>query len=248
MNILNVIAIVAGLFAALVFYSAFTGENWQTASRESAGIAALPQDEPEALVQIYTARAFSWRKYFAVHSWIATKEKGADHYIVYQVIGWNLYRKQSVVSIERDLPDRYWYSARPSLIYQIKGVRAEAAIPHLKVAAKSYPYPWKYHAYPGPNSNSFIAHLIRHTPEIGVELPSDALGKDWIDDGKLFGPSESGTGIQFSVYGLLGLTMGKAEGVEVNVLGMSFGLDILRPALKLPFVGRIGMADKAVDD
>jgi hypothetical protein len=32
-----------------------------------------------------------------------------------------------------------------------------------------------------------------------------------------------------------------AEGVEINLLGLNFGFDFLRPALKLPGVGRIGM-------
>ena len=33
------------------------------------------------------------------------------------------------------------------------------------------------------------------------------------------------------------------EGIEVNLLGLVFGVDVLRPALKLPFFGRIGMKD-----
>ncbi|HEY4911271.1 MAG TPA: DUF3750 domain-containing protein, partial [Methylomirabilota bacterium] len=31
------------------------------------------------------------------------------------------------------------------------------------------------------------------------------------------------------------------EGVEVNVLGLTFGVAVKRPALKLPAVGRVGM-------
>jgi len=30
------------------------------------------------------------------------------------------------------------------------------------------------------------------------------------------------------------------EGVEVNLLGLTFGLDFKNPAIKLPIVGRIG--------
>ncbi len=47
---------------------------------------------------------------------------------------------------------------------------------------------------------------------------------------------------------MLGLTAGLAEGLELNLLGMTFGLDFLRPALKLPFVGRIGFRDASVFD
>ena len=49
----------------------------------------------------YAARAFSWRGLFGVHTWIATKRQGADHYSVYQVVGWNLYRGRSAVSVSR---------------------------------------------------------------------------------------------------------------------------------------------------
>ena len=83
---------------------------------------------------------------------------------------------------------------------------------------------------------------------MGIELPSNAIGKDWIDDGDLVGWSESNTGVQVSLLGALGLTVGLAEGVEVNVLGLSFGVDFYRPALKLPLVGRIGMEDELVFD
>jgi hypothetical protein len=32
------------------------------------------------------------------------------------------------------------------------------------------------------------------------------------------------------------------EGLEVNLLGLSFGVDPVRPALKVPALGRLGMA------
>ena len=101
---------------------------------------------------------------------------------------------------------------------------------------------------PAPNSNTFISYIIRKTPEFYTELPPHAIGKDWIEQGSLFGVSESGTGVQFSLFGLLGFTLGLGEGIELNLLGMSFGVDILSPALKFPFVGKIGFADAPVFD
>lgn len=44
-------------------------------------------------------------------------------------------------------------------------------------------------------------------------------------------------------FSLLGFTAGLGEGVEVQVLGLCFGVDLLRPALKLPMAGRLGMRD-----
>lgn len=214
--------------------------GWWNADNSSVGIAPLPKDEPRAIVQIYAARAYSWRGWFAVHPWIATKEENADFYTVYQVSGWRM----DTVSIQPGTPDRKWYGNPPEMLYDLRGAEAAKMIPQIQKAAKDYPYPHFYRLYPGPNSNSFIAYIIRHTPGITVELPPHAIGKDWIDDGKFFAPSETGTGYQLSLYGLLGLTVGKAEGLEINILGMTFGFDVMRPALKLPFIGRVGLKDR----
>lgn len=235
----------AGLiFALLVVLSPRV--DWRTADRSSVGIAPLPKDEPRALVQLYAARAINWRGYFAVHSWIAIKEKNADSYVTYQVTGFEVRRGGPAVRISEEAPDRRWFDAEPVLLQQLAGEEAETAIPKIRAAAASYPYPKSYRAWPGPNSNTFISYILRRVPEIGIELPPNAIGKDWIDDGKIFGRSESGTGWQVSVYGLLGVTLGLAEGVEINVLGLTFGVDILSPALKLPLIGRVGMKDGVV--
>jgi hypothetical protein len=37
-----------------------------------------------------------------------------------------------------------------------------------------------------------------------------------------------------------GVLIGADEGIEVNLLGLALGIDVLRPALKLPGIGRIG--------
>jgi hypothetical protein len=46
--------------------------------------------------------------------------------------------------------------------------------------------------------------------------------------------------VQFSLFGLAGLLAGWEEGVEVNLLGLSLGVDVKDPALRLPGLGRIG--------
>ncbi len=164
------------------------------------------------------------------------------------MIGWRTQRGLGTIKVEKDIPDRHWFGAKPELIASYIGSKAEAMIPQIEAAVKSYPYPAQYRAWPGPNSNTFISHINRNVPGMGIELPSNAIGKDWIDDGDLVGWSESNTGVQVSLLGALGLTVGLAEGVEVNVLGLTFGVDFYRPALKLPLVGRVGMKDQAVFD
>jgi hypothetical protein len=223
-----------------------SNSNWRTASRESMGIAADPLIVKEPIVQVYAARTFGWRKHFAVHTWIATKAENADHYLTYHVTSWGGRSTGRSIVIQKDLPDRRWYGADAVMIAELRGERAGEAILKIEAASKEYRYQNFYRMVPGPNSNSFISFLLRNAPEIGVELPPNAIGRDWLEGGALFGMSESGTGFQFSILGVLGFTLGLADGIEVNFLTMTFGLDLWRPALKLPFIGRIGFDDDPV--
>lgn len=221
-------------------------QDWRTADRGSAGLAPLPKDEPRAVVQVYAARTVGWKGYFGVHSWIASKEQGASHYETYQVIGYRQRRGLDVVVVQESIPDGRWFGAEPELLRDLRGPGAARAIPKIRQAASRYPYQKEYRVWPGPNSNSFVSYILRRVPEIGVELPAHAVGKDWIDRGHLAGVSETRTGFQLSLFGLLGLTVGLGEGLEINLLGLTFGIDFLRPAFKLPMVGRVGFQDAPV--
>ena len=87
--------------------------------------------------------------------------------------------------------------------------------------------------------------MLSAIPEAGIALPPTAIGKDWRVDARLFGLTPSGTGVQLVFGGLFGITVGWVEGVEINILGLVTGIDIRRPALKLPGFGRIGMGTVA---
>jgi len=93
--------------------------------------------------------------------------------------------------------------------------------------------------WPGPNSNTFTAHLAREIPELRLSLPTTAIGKDYLPLGQIVTRTPSGTGYQLSLLGLLGASVGGDEGLEVNVLGLVFGIDPRHSALKLPGVGRL---------
>ena len=242
--IIGLLIVGAGLLAYDIKYNYV---DWRTADRSSAGIAPSPKEEKQAVVQVYTARVYNWRKYFAVHPWIATKEKNADHYTVYQVLGWKQWRTGNAVDVSEDVPDRKWYGMKPTLLQDLRGEEAEKAIAGIKKAAADYPFASEYVLYPGPNSNTFISYIIRQVPELTVELPPIAIGKDFLGYNKFFAKAESKKGYQFSLFGLFGLTVGKGEGLEIDILGLVFGIDFLRPAIKLPFIGRLGMSDAPVD-
>ncbi len=215
--------------------------DWRTADRSPQHIAPAPATTPEAIVQVYAARAFNWRGIFAVHTWIATKPAGAAQYTVHQVVGWREWRQQRVVVSTRDHPDRSWYGNPPELLADIRGEAAAALIPAIITATETYPYQYTYTLWPGPNSNTFVAHVAREVPALRLELPTTAIGKDYLVDGAVFDRAPSGTGWQLSLYGLAGITLAREEGLEVNVMSANFGLDPLDLAIKLPGYGRLGL-------
>ncbi len=216
-------------------------DDWRTASRQSIAIAPRPEVTPEAVVQVYAARAFNWRGIFGVHTWFATKTNGAKNYRVHQVIGWRSWRGLPVVVSKTDIPDRLWYGNRPKILLDVRGEKAGNLIPQIEAAAKSYPYQSDYTVWPGPNSNTFVAWIARQLPELNLELPTTAIGKDYLGGVRLFDRAPSGTGYQLSMFGLLGITVARVEGLEFNALGLNFGIDPFDPAIKLPGVGRIGI-------
>ncbi|GMQ90126.1 MAG: hypothetical protein BMS9Abin10_0476 [Gammaproteobacteria bacterium] len=216
-------------------------QDWRTADRSAAGIAPDPGSTREAVVQVYAARAMSWRGIFAVHTWIATKPQGADRYTVHQVVGWRKWHNLPVVISAPDIPDRAWFGNLPEIVAELRGDAAARAIPRIEAAVRGYPYAREYVLWPGPNSNTFTAYIGRKVPELALDLPTTAIGKDFLADGNLANRAPSGSGVQLSLYGVLGILVARQEGLEFNLLGLSFGIDLLRPALKLPGVGRLGM-------
>ncbi len=218
------------------------GRDYRTADRSSAGIAPLAETTPEAVVQVYAARALNWRGIFGVHTWIATKPDNAKEYTVHQVIGWRRYRNLPVLASAPGIPDGRWFGNEPELLAELRGEAAAKAIPKITDAVATYPYPNDYRLWPGPNSNTFMAYVGRQVPELELDLPVTAIGKDYPINGSVIDRAPSGTGYQLSMLGLLGLTLARDEGLELNLLGLSFGIDFSKPAIKLPFIGRLGLA------
>jgi len=240
------------LFAGLMLFALMVGrsviaQDWRTASTAPVGLAPVPAVTPEAVVQVYGARTWGWRGNFGVHTWVAVKPENADAYTVYEVIGWRLRWSDTVVAIHQRAADARWYGNAPELYAEKRGDEAEKLIPRIDAAARSYPHAKEYSAWPGPNSNTFTAWITRAVPELAVDLPPTAIGKDYMSDGPV-GSAPSGSGVQFSIGGLFALTASGVEGLEVNLLGLTFGVNPFDPALKLPLLGRLGPARSAVPE
>ena len=168
------------VIASALLYGCGANRDWATASRESAGIAPDPVETDEAVLHVYGADAFGWRGWFAIHTWIAAKRAEEDHYTLYDVVGWRGRYGGRVVRIYQDIPDRYWYGARPQLIKAHTGADAEMLIEQVDEAARAYPWANTYKAFPGPNSNTFTAWIARQVPGLGLDLPFSAIGSGYV--------------------------------------------------------------------
>ena len=210
---------------------------WYEADWSSAGLLPPAPAKPDAAVYVYAARTGRWKGIFAHHSWIVIKERRGGSYTRFDMVGWG-----RPVKVNNWAADARWYGNTPTLVAAVEGPAAERLIPRIKSAVARYPYNQHgaYSVWPGPNSNSFVAYLLAAIPEAGIVLPPTAIGKDFLPGGALTAWTPGGRGVQLSLLGLAGVLVGLDEGLEVNVLGLSFGVDLNAPALKLPGVGRVG--------
>ena len=168
------------LLAAIL--ASCSNTNWRTASREPAGIAPKPQLETRAVIEFYAADAFSWRGWFAVHTWLAIKAEDDSEYTVYEVVGWRTRRGLPALrSFKTTTPDRYWYGAKPEKVLSIVGDKAKNLIPKIELAVENYPWANEYTLFPGPNSNTFPTWIGLQVPELELQMPFRAIGSGYAD-------------------------------------------------------------------
>lgn len=233
-----VLSLIASLAQAMHQRDSRAQEGWWSARRDSSGMAPDARQFAQlAIVQVYVAPTWGWKGVVAVHPWIVFKRAGETEYNRYEVISWGGGEK---VRRNRNAPDGYWYGAKPRLLVEHRGAQAEAMIPQIEAAIASYSWPDTYHAWPGPNSNTFIAHIGRQVPALKLDMPANAVGKDFRSLLNPVGLPPSGRGIQVSLLGVAGITLGAEEGFELNVLGLSMGVDFTPLRLRLPFIGGVG--------
>ncbi|MGV3548435.1 DUF3750 domain-containing protein [Rhizobium sp.] len=234
--ILLCVYLVPGLAAAGLWATRERPANWREAKWTSSQMLPDPAKDPAARVTIFAAKTGGFKGAFAVHSWIVVKRENASRYDRYDVVGWG----QPVRKNGYD-PDGYWYSNAPERVWEATGPEAEALIPRIEAAIAAYPHNRRggYRMWPGPNSNSFVAYVMRQVPEIDAVLPPNAVGRDYIAEGGFYNVDPAGD-LNVTLYGLLGFSAGIKSGFELHVLGLVAGVDFRRPAVKIPAWGRFG--------
>jgi hypothetical protein len=226
--------------AGLLYATDGTGAGWRTADRSSIGVLQPPAWHSAAVVRIFSAQTVRWRGILASHCWIVFKAEGAPSYTRYDYTAWG----ELPIRVNGFEPDGRWFGHTPQVVFSADGDVAAALVPKIQTAIAGYAWrnPGDYRAWPGPNSNTFISAIMDAVPEMRATLPPTAIGKDFPYDGRWLRLTPSSTGIRLTLGGYGGITVGWVEGIEINILGAVAGIDIRRPALKLPGLGRFGVA------
>jgi Protein of unknown function (DUF3750) len=213
-------------------------ENWKVASWASSGILPDAANVKPATVIILATRTGRWKSIFAEHMSIVMKPEGADQWTRYDVVGWGTPVRKNAYAA-----DALWYGNTPRVIYRAEGEAAAMLIPRIEASIARYPFQkaGSYTVWPGPNSNTFVSWVVRHTTGLDAELSSVAVGKDWLGSGFAMGPAPSKSGYTISFSGLIGGTLAWEEGAELHLLGSTIGIDPGDLAIKLPALGKLSL-------
>lgn len=215
-------------------------DSWRTADWNSSGLLPEAAAAAEAEVLVLATRTGKWKSIFAEHMSLVLKPKGAREWTRYDVVGWgNPVRRDAYAA------DARWYGNRPYVAVRISGAAAAALIPKVEASIARYPYQTRgsYTVWPGPNSNSFVAWVVRNTDGFAAELPPVAVGKDYLGPGLQVAAAPSRTGFTLQAWGLFGVTAALREGLEINVLGTAIGIDPGDLAVKFAALGKVSAFD-----
>ena len=209
--------------------------NWRSADWTSSGVLPVATADRDAAVYVMAARTGGLKGAFSLHSWIVLKRKGSATYDRYDKVGWG-----SPIRKNSRPADGRWYSNEPMIVHKVQGASVEALIARVEQAISTYPYAKSgdYHVWPGPNSNSFVAHVLRSVPELGV-MPPNATGRDFAAGLGSIGWSSATWDFHATLHGLAGISIGATSGIELHFMGLVAGVDFARPALKIPAYGRV---------
>ena len=152
--------------AAIYFTQEHAG-SFRDADWSSVGMLPPASAENEARLMVFTGRTGRWRGIFSVHSWVVFKPANATSWSRYDVVGWG-----QPVRMNGWAPDSRWFGNTPRILVDVRGTQATALIPKVQAAIEEYRYNTfgDYRLWPGPNSNTFVATVLRAVPELAITL------------------------------------------------------------------------------
>ena len=123
-----------------------------------------PRRTQQARLIVFTGTAGAWKGIFAVHSWIVFKRAGDR--ALDAATTWSAGASRCAPTTGRSTAAGTATRRGPSPTS--RGADAERLIPRVEaaVAAYSYAQAGDYRVWPGPNSNTFVAAVLRAVPEL----------------------------------------------------------------------------------
>jgi hypothetical protein len=127
------------------------------------------------------------------------------------------------------------------LILDSKGIQAEKTLHSIEIALKKYPFLDEELRLIGPNNNTLNTFILRKLGS-DKELPSNAMGKDYIGSGFkwLYNAPQESFIISFSGY--VSFAASK-EKIRLSLLGLSLGYDWHDEIIYLPGFGDLYLSD-----
>jgi hypothetical protein len=226
------------LALALFSVAGCAGERFVTSS-----------DRPDELVvQLRRADLPSPLTEIAVHYWFATFEPRGDarwhRFELWQNGDDDGTGRANHVKVDQGDIDGGVGGGPMTIDREFRGESARRLLRILEACRTQYPHRYFYCPWPGPNSNTFAAWVLR-AASVSADLHPKAIGKDYLDDpggaGFGAGTTTTGTGFQLETP-LAGVKLGLEDGVELHFLCLTLGIDLVPPAIKTP-VARLGFPE-----
>jgi hypothetical protein len=190
------------------------------------------------MVQLRYATLPRWLRPMAVHYWFAVLDVTLRQWHRWEVWQAKNAGGQSIghIHYDRRHPDCGVGGGVYRLAAQWDGQAAQEICAVL-ARVDHYPHWNRYRAWPGPNSNTFVAWVLR---EAGIDYSLDprAIGKDYMG---LLGARRSSRPLCGQLETpLFGVKISLRKSVEVHLLGLTCGLRWSPLAVSTPF-GRVSL-------
>lgn len=186
-------------------------------------------DSTVVVKDVRIPKGMPWYSRFASHSFVEYRESPSSAWRRLEIVNKDSGIVHEEISQAEATATTRW--GNPVHLVSQSKVDGPLVVRKMEKIAKNYDDSL-YRPWPGPNSNTFTTEIIREVNGVTGMLEHNGVGKD---HGLYFGPTTGGTGLEIQAT-YLGVEAGLREGVQLNLLGLTAGVGIWPPSLKVPFL------------
>lgn len=185
-------------------------------------------------------KGMPWYSRFATHSYVDFRSKPSEPWQRIEIVN-----KDSGLILEPVSEEEVHASSRwGNPVHLVSQSKHDGQVLASQITAFGKGYnDTVYKAWPGPNSNTFTDGLLREVDGLSGVLEHNGVGKDasW-----RAGTTAGGTGLEIQSP-LLGAEAGLKEGLNINFMGLTAGIGVWPPAIKLPFLPQFPLRSELKD-